>query len=263
MLSCLCRKKKHITIAVIGLDGAGKTSLTYLLKNESPFYVTPTYGFMSHSIPVKFKNYEISVFDLGGSSTIRGYWKNYYSEVHGLIFVIDAADHHRFTEVHRQYSLLTKQANLQNKPMLILCNKCDLPSFTPSNIITSHIIEVSNSWQAPYKVVQVSAELETKEALDEGFMFLLRSIHQNYETLNRGIKSSGKVTTLTEQNSAAIRLQKQIITELSDSPSIVSPGKLMKYGENRISVSIDRPSSAPLQYLRKYATEQEQNEVSL
>ena len=68
-------------MAIIGLDGSGKTSLTYLIKNETPLYVSPTYGFTSHNIPINFKNYQLSLFDLGGSTTIRGYWSNYYSEV--------------------------------------------------------------------------------------------------------------------------------------------------------------------------------------
>ena len=80
-MSWLCCKKRQIKFAIIGLDGAGKTSLTYLIKNEIPLFITATYGFTSHNIPIKFKNYQISLFDLGGSVTIRGYWNNYYSEV--------------------------------------------------------------------------------------------------------------------------------------------------------------------------------------
>ena len=101
MLSLFCCRKRAIKIALIGLDDAGKTSLIYLIKDgiiiyiyhdiendirdveyvEMPLFLSPTYGFTNHVIPIQFKNYKVSLFDLGGSITIRGYWDNYYSEV--------------------------------------------------------------------------------------------------------------------------------------------------------------------------------------
>lgn len=37
-------------------------------------------------------------WDLGGQTGLRGIWEKYFAEVHGLIYVIDAADDKRFEE---------------------------------------------------------------------------------------------------------------------------------------------------------------------
>lgn len=37
-------------------------------------------------------------WDLGGQTGLRGIWEKYFAEVHGLVYVIDAADDKRFEE---------------------------------------------------------------------------------------------------------------------------------------------------------------------
>ena len=74
------RREKNITIIVLGLDNAGKTTLLYGLKNELPDAdVIPTMGFSSSKL-VSGK-YVIQYFDVGGAKNFRNVWKNYYSEV--------------------------------------------------------------------------------------------------------------------------------------------------------------------------------------
>lgn len=78
------RREKHITIIVLGLDNAGKTTLIYGLKSELPDSdVIPTMGFSSSKL-VSGK-YIIQYFDVGGAKNFRGVWKNYYSEVGATI----------------------------------------------------------------------------------------------------------------------------------------------------------------------------------
>ena len=38
-----------------------------------------------------------SVWDLGGQTHIRTYWRLYYADTNGIIFVVDAADNDRLT----------------------------------------------------------------------------------------------------------------------------------------------------------------------
>ncbi len=74
------RREKNITIIVLGLDNAGKTTLIYGLKSELPDSdVIPTMGFSSSKL-VSGK-YIIQYFDVGGAKNFRSVWKNYYSEV--------------------------------------------------------------------------------------------------------------------------------------------------------------------------------------
>eukprot|EP01084_Bolivina_argentea_P164714 286331_1 len=219
MLSCLCCwRKKHIKIAMIGLDGSGKTSLTYLMKNETPLFLLPTYGFTRHIMPIKFKNYEISLFDLGGSVTIRGYWDNYYSEVHCIIFVIDSSDADRFEEVSQKFTSFTQHQNLENKPILIICNKCDSPKFVSSKIVSRKInVELLKS---PYKIIETSAISKTKSILNQGLLFLLLNVHQNYDIINKKIELNHNQILKSEKK--RISLQKQ---RVKDWKYDVSPGK--------------------------------------
>lgn len=41
------------------------------------------------------EHYKIDLYDLGGGKNIRKIWNRYYAEVHGCIFVVDAADTER------------------------------------------------------------------------------------------------------------------------------------------------------------------------
>eukprot|EP01083_Nonionella_stella_P079030 216589_1 len=278
MLSWLCcREKKPIKIAMIGLDGSGKTSLTYLMKNETPSFILPTYGFTSHIIPIQFKNYQICLFDLGGSATIRGYWDNYYSEVHCVIFVIDASDPDRFDEVTMQYESLINQPNLRNKPILIICNKSDSPNVVSSTIVSTKLNIEAQPSNNPFKMIETSTMLNTKSIINEGLMFLLENVHRKYDSINIKIELNHKEALKKEDS--RILLQKQRVQAhkeraSSSSPSIeiISPGKIIQYkkeSDNDLDDQIkndkmtkmmilrrndiDRPSSAPLGYIRKYA----------
>ena len=38
------------------------------------------------------------MWDIGGQSAIRPYWKNYYDNIDGLVYVVDSADDVRLKE---------------------------------------------------------------------------------------------------------------------------------------------------------------------
>ena len=73
------RKEKNMTILLLGLDNAGKSTLLFGLKDQLPDVVTPTIGFRPSKI-VKGK-YTIEWFDVGGAKNFRRVWQSYYSEV--------------------------------------------------------------------------------------------------------------------------------------------------------------------------------------
>ena len=76
-------REKNLTIILIGLDNAGKTTLLYGLRNELPKAdVTPTIGFRPSKL-VSGK-YTIQWFDVGGAKNFRRVWQSYYPEVRPL-----------------------------------------------------------------------------------------------------------------------------------------------------------------------------------
>jgi ADP-ribosylation factor-like protein 13B len=87
------------------------------MQREPTTGITPTIGFASSSFRMRGCN--VTVFDLGGGPQIRGIWKNYYAEVHGIIFVIDASDAQRIGESRDVLEDVVKDRRMSGKPLLL------------------------------------------------------------------------------------------------------------------------------------------------
>merc|ERR1712232_369241 len=71
----------------------------------------------------------VAVFwDLGGHSSFRSVWHNYYSEVQGIMFVVDSADGPRMDEAKRTLVEVLGHEKLRGVPVLCMANKQDLPN---------------------------------------------------------------------------------------------------------------------------------------
>lgn len=115
------KQEKKLTLVLIGLDNAGKTTLLHTIMGEVPEYVTPTTGFNKETF--KESPFTIEVFDLGGGNRIRNIWGKYLAEVHGAVFVVDSSDAERFAEAKEVLLETLGNPFLSSKPILIMANK--------------------------------------------------------------------------------------------------------------------------------------------
>jgi GTPase SAR1 family protein len=65
----------------------------------------------------------LNVWDIGGQKAIRPYWKNYYDNTDGLVYVVDSSDEERLAECSEELQSLLVEEALVNVPLLVFANK--------------------------------------------------------------------------------------------------------------------------------------------
>jgi ADP-ribosylation factor protein 1 len=114
-------------ILLLGLDGAGKTTILYKVKLNENIVTIPTIGFNVETVsPCKGINF--TVWDVGGQEKIRQLWKYYYQNTQGLIFVVDSSDRDRISEAAEELHGILKEDCMAGVPVVIIANKQDLPN---------------------------------------------------------------------------------------------------------------------------------------
>eukprot|EP00999_Lentomonas_sp_LEN2_P000046 NODE_1043_length_1038_cov_113.058178_g998_i0.p1 GENE.NODE_1043_length_1038_cov_113.058178_g998_i0~~NODE_1043_length_1038_cov_113.058178_g998_i0.p1 ORF type:complete len:206 (-),score=17.02 NODE_1043_length_1038_cov_113.058178_g998_i0:366-983(-) len=128
---CLYRIGLHtpsFRVLVTGIDNAGKTVFTYTLlySDKSMRSYHPT------SMPtveqVNVDGIGLRLFDLPGYHHARRIWSDYLC-ADAIIFIVDGSDPDRFPEVRDALCKLVAHVDARDKPLLILLNKMDLPTF--------------------------------------------------------------------------------------------------------------------------------------
>uniref|UniRef100_A0A8R1HMW4 Uncharacterized protein n=2 Tax=Caenorhabditis japonica TaxID=281687 RepID=A0A8R1HMW4_CAEJA len=125
---------------MLGLDGAGKTTILYKLKLNETVNTIPTIGFNVET--VTFQKVTLTVWDVGGQKRIRALWKYYFPNTTTLVFVVDSSDRERIPEVKEELYSLLEEPELAQAHLLVFANKQDMP-----NAITPN--ELSNKLDLP------------------------------------------------------------------------------------------------------------------
>lgn len=109
---------------VLGLDGAGKTSLLHCFATGTLEQdVSPTQGF--NAVSINREDLQIEFLEIGGTENLRAYWKRYMPKALLLVFVVDSSKPGHFPEAQNHlHDLLVTDPRL---PLMVLANKQDLP----------------------------------------------------------------------------------------------------------------------------------------
>jgi ADP-ribosylation factor-like protein 2 len=67
------------------------------------------------------------VWDVGGQKTLRPYWRNYFEQTEGLVWVVDSTDRRRLADCAEELGRLLLEERLAGATLLIMANKQDVP----------------------------------------------------------------------------------------------------------------------------------------
>lgn len=127
MLPQLKQKEKEIRLLILGLDNAGKTTIVRRLCGKPIDTIEPTLGF--DIVTLTHSNYNLNLWDVGGQSSIRSYWRNYFeTSVDGLIWVVDSTDTMRLQQCRQHLEQLLQEEKLAGATLLVFANKQDMAS---------------------------------------------------------------------------------------------------------------------------------------
>ncbi|KAM6924276.1 ADP-ribosylation factor-like protein 13A [Xenentodon cancila] len=188
---------RKVTVLVVGIDKAGKTSsVRGMLRVPHGADAGPTHGCIKNELRVE--NYLVTLLDVGGSVESRGTWRQLSGEAHGIIFVVDSSDRQRMKEVKEVLTDFLKQPRVAGKPLLVLANKQD----KMNALLGSELIEILslerlvNQSRSLCHIEPCSALMDLRRWSDRktlrGLRWLLRAVFMDYPELCARIAQDSK-----------------------------------------------------------------------
>ncbi|KAH8239309.1 hypothetical protein KR200_010519, partial [Drosophila serrata] len=162
---------REMRILILGLDGAGKTTILYRLQVGEVVTTIPTIGFNVEQ--VTYKNLKFQVWDLGGQTSIRPYWRCYYSNTDAIIYVVDSADRDRIGISKDELLYMLREEELAGAILVVLANKQDMDGcMTVAEV--HHALGLENLKNRTFQIFKTSA---TKgEGLDQAMDWLSNTL---------------------------------------------------------------------------------------
>ena len=138
-------------IVVVGLDGSGKTSLLYRLRNPRDTFIpksVSTSTICRQLVFFSFGGCKYQAIDLGGIERVRHHWKNNVPKAKAVIFMIDGIETSRLATVRKELHKvvfggmrgrwrLFKRGYIP--PLVIMLNKCDSDVAIDTDSAMEHI----------------------------------------------------------------------------------------------------------------------------
>ncbi|CAH3028769.1 unnamed protein product [Porites evermanni] len=153
--------QKELRILILGLDGAGKTTILYRLQVGEVVTTIPTIGFNVET--VTYKNLKFQVWDLGGKKVLP-YWRCYYSNTDAIIYVVDSVDKDRIGISKQELIAMLEEDELKKAILVVFANKQDMEGAMSASEV-SNALGLSALKSRTWSIFKTSA---TKgEGLDE------------------------------------------------------------------------------------------------
>ncbi|GAB4853602.1 Arf GTPase arf1, variant 2 [Ancistrocladus abbreviatus] len=149
---------KEARILVLGLDNAGKTTILYRLQMGEVVSTIPTIGFNVET--VQYNNIKFQVWDLGGQTSIRPYWRCYFPNTQAIIYVVDSSDTDRLAIAKDEFHAILEEEELKGAVVLIFANKQDLPGALDDAAVSEslELHKIKNRQWAIFKTSAVKGE---------------------------------------------------------------------------------------------------------
>ena len=162
---------KQLRILILGLDGAGKTTILYRLQVGDVVTTIPTIGFNVES--VTYKNLKFQVWDLGGQTSIRPYWRCYYLNTDAVIYVVDSQDKDRVGISKQELLAMLEEDELKDAILCVFANKQDMEGAMTATDV-SNALGLSSLKTRTWSIFKTSA---TKgDGLEEAMDWLVDAI---------------------------------------------------------------------------------------
>lgn len=130
-------RRAETRLVVLGLDAAGKTTFLTKLALGDPRTVVPTVGFNVQRLD--FRNIHFTIWDVCGQEKTRPLWVLYLDNTQAMVYIIDSNDRQRIDESIEELDKIIREPSIKGKPLLIFCNKQDLPNAMQAEEISRKI----------------------------------------------------------------------------------------------------------------------------
>lgn len=203
---------KKVTLLMVGLDNAGKTSTVADLTGESTDGIVPTIGFQNSSFSLY--KFQVTLFDVGGGPRIRSIWKIYYADCYGIVFVVDASDADRLEESKKILHETEAQPRVSGKPLLILGNKQDCEGALNESELRRklELDKLTQKYKCPCQVFCCTAVLGKENKVDKqikkGFRWLLSEVSKDFENISRRVEKDLAEQKIEQDMEKALRKER-------------------------------------------------------
>jgi small GTP-binding protein len=131
----ICTKSIFHKVLILGLEGAGKTTLYDRIRSNEIYITHPTIGFNVEQVKVDWAN--MTLWDFGGHEKIMSLWEKYFENTDLVILVIDSTDTSNYDKMRSVLQMI--QEKLRNVYVIILINKIDLPDSQETDLIVKKL----------------------------------------------------------------------------------------------------------------------------